>query len=221
MALHLFSWSPLRTVGSAFGSVSAAASVACRWNSTAAPNPAPQRGPRSRYRTWGEPISIISPSIDFSLIGGFNAAPKVYNRRRGPVDRRRFLEEQRAQSESRALERFQTREWKAGDLYAPHDLSPAEMKKWRKRYSPSTDAFDALNLNPLDLYKNFSVMSEYITSMGRIKHRNMTGLRPVNQRKISKAIRRAVGLGLMPSVHRHPEVLAAEARSRMEGGSGY
>ncbi|RDH30030.1 37S ribosomal protein S18 [Aspergillus welwitschiae] len=196
MALHLFSWSPLRTVSSAFGSVSAAASVACRWNSTAAPNPAPQRGPRSR-------------------------SPKVYNRRRGPVDRRRFLEEQRAQSESRALERFQTREWKAGDLYAPHDLSPAEMKKWRKRYSPSTDAFDALNLNPLDLYKNFSVMSEYITSMGRIKHRNMTGLRPVNQRKISKAIRRAVGLGLMPSVHRHPEVLAAEARSRMEGGSGY
>lgn len=59
-------------------------------------------------------------------------------------------------------------------------------------------------------------MSEYMTSMGRIKHRRDTGLRPVNQRKIAKAIRRAIGVGLMPSVHRHPEILAAEARSRME-----
>lgn len=43
--------------------------------------------------------------------------------------------------------------------------------------------------------------------MGRIKHRNETGLRPVNQRKIAKAIRRAVGIGLMPSTHKHPELL--------------
>ncbi|OJJ43304.1 hypothetical protein ASPZODRAFT_136525 [Penicilliopsis zonata CBS 506.65] len=90
------------------------------------------------------------------------------------------------------------------------------MKKWRKRQSPGYDAFDSLNINPSSLYKNFSVMSEYITTMGRIKHRSQTGLRPVNQRKIAKAIRRAVALGLMPSVHRHPEILAAEARNRME-----
>jgi small subunit ribosomal protein S18 len=65
--------------------------------------------------------------------------------------------------------------------------------------------------------QNFSIMSEYITPMGRIKHRSTTGLRPVNQRKIAKAIRRAIGIGLMPSVHRHPEILAAEAKARMEG----
>jgi small subunit ribosomal protein S18 len=50
-------------------------------------------------------------------------------------------------------------------------------------------------------------MSEYMTPMGRIKHSKDTGLRPVNQRKIAKAIRRSIGLGLMPSVHAHPEVL--------------
>jgi small subunit ribosomal protein S18 len=61
-------------------------------------------------------------------------------------------------------------------------------------------------------------MSEYITPMGRIKHRKVTGLRPVNQRKIAKAIRRAVGVGLMPSVHRHPEILAKEAKSRLDAG---
>lgn len=62
--------------------------------------------------------------------------------------------------------------------------------------------------------KNFSMMSEYMTPMGRIKHRKETGLRAVNQRKISKAIRRAVGMGLLPSVHKHPEVLEVEARER-------
>lgn len=61
-------------------------------------------------------------------------------------------------------------------------------------------------------------MSEYMTPMGRIKHRRVTGLRPVNQRKIAKAIRRAIAIGLMPSVHRHPEILAAEAKARIDAG---
>ncbi len=55
--------------------------------------------------------------------------------------------------------------------------------------------------------KNFSMLSEYITSMGRIKHSSNTGLRNVNQRRIAKAIRRAIGMGLIPSVHLHPELL--------------
>jgi small subunit ribosomal protein S18 len=50
-------------------------------------------------------------------------------------------------------------------------------------------------------------MSEYMTPMGRIKHSNETGLRPVNQRRIARAIRRSIGMGMMPSVHRHPEIL--------------
>lgn len=43
--------------------------------------------------------------------------------------------------------------------------------------------------------------------MGRIEPSSQTGLRPVNQRKMAKAIRRAIGMGLHPSVHRHPEVM--------------
>jgi small subunit ribosomal protein S18 len=58
------------------------------------------------------------------------------------------------------------------------------------------------------------MMSEYMTEMGRIKHSSETGLRPKNQRKIAKAIRRAIGLGLMPSVHRHPLVLKKSSPSR-------
>ena len=61
-------------------------------------------------------------------------------------------------------------------------------------------------------------MSEYVTEMGRIQHSKDTGLRPVNQRKIAKAVRRAIGLGLMPSVHKHPEILKVAIRAQRQRG---
>ncbi|KAG4412009.1 hypothetical protein IFR04_014853 [Cadophora malorum] len=100
-----------------------------------------------------------------------------------------------------------SRRWRAGDIYAPHDLSEVEMAKWKKRGQPHHDAFDILDLNPEEHYRNFSLISEYMTPMGRIKHSKETGLRPVNQRRIARAIRRAVGMGMHPSVHHHPEIL--------------
>lgn len=151
---------------------------------------------------------------------------------------------QRAQ-DRQDLERQLTRRWKSGDVYAPHDLSGVEMSKWRQaqpKGRPKKDVIDMLKINPLDHYKvcdndytrtpsrgrwtdnscleqNFAMMSEYMTEMGRIKHNRDTGLRPVNQRKMAKAVRRAIGLGLMPSVHRHPEILAAEDNRRRNPGT--
>lgn len=55
--------------------------------------------------------------------------------------------------EARAMERNFTRDWKVGDVYAPHDLSAAEARKWRMKKAPSQDAFDVLSINPLDVYK--------------------------------------------------------------------
>ena len=46
-----------------------------------------------------------------------------------------------------------------------------------------------------------------MTNMGRILPARQTGLRNVNQRKLARAIRRAIGMGFMPSVHKHPEIL--------------
>ena len=46
-----------------------------------------------------------------------------------------------------------TRRWKPGDVYAPHDLSDVEMMKWRQRSKPTHDAFDVLDMNPLDHYR--------------------------------------------------------------------
>ncbi|KAI9368947.1 ribosomal protein S18 [Aspergillus egyptiacus] len=197
MSFHLSSFSPVRTIATTVRS-------ACRFNSTTPPHTATNAALESLQRP-------ARPNTRPSAVQRLQPRPKAPNRQR-------FIEDQRAAAESRALAKFQTREWKAGDVYAPHDLSPAEMKKWKTRHPPRTDAFDALKLNPLDAYKNFNIMSEYMTQMGRIKHRKNTGLRAVNQRKIAKAIRRAIGIGLMPSVHRHPEILALEMKYRMESG---
>ena len=66
------------------------------------------------------------------------------------------------------------------------------------------------------LEQNFSMLSEYVSEMGRIKHNKDTTLRPVNQRRMAKAIRRAVAVGLMPGVHRHPELVIRERQQMLQ-----
>ena len=123
------------------------------------------------------------------------------------------------EEEKRAIKRQLGRKWNPGEVYAPHDLSAAETRKWKQKRRPTADIFDQLNVNPLSLYKNFTVMSDFMTDMGRIKHSKLTGLRPVNQRKLAKAIRRAISLGLMPSIHKHPEVLKRTESANIVNGS--
>ncbi|KAF2859523.1 ribosomal protein S18 [Piedraia hortae CBS 480.64] len=120
------------------------------------------------------------------------------------------------------------RKWRGGDVYSPRDLSGYEMAKWKRaprqprptaRSGP--DVLDVAGIRPIDHYKNFSIMNEFVTDMGRIKHSSLTGLRPANQRRMAKAVRRAIGVGLLPSVHRHPELLRRELLRRQEGNKHY
>ena len=46
-----------------------------------------------------------------------------------------------------------TRRWKAGDVYAPHDLSSVEMAKWKNRGRPMYDVFDVLDFKPAEHYR--------------------------------------------------------------------
>ncbi|KAK4122341.1 ribosomal protein S18 [Parathielavia appendiculata] len=120
---------------------------------------------------------------------------------------RASIQDLRGREVTEAYVRQMPRRWRTGEVYAPKDLSPVEMKKFRQGKRPNKDVVDMFGFNPLDNYRNFSLISEFMTSMGRIKHSSETGLRPVNQRKMAKAIRRAIGMGLHPSVHKHPEIL--------------
>lgn len=61
--------------------------------------------------------------------------------------------------------------------------------------------------------QNFSLITEHVTAFGRILPIHETGLRPVNQRRMAKAIRRAIALGLHPSVHHHPQIMLLKSRN--------
>ncbi|KAH7255507.1 ribosomal protein S18 [Fusarium redolens] len=108
------------------------------------------------------------------------------------------------------------RRWEAGDVYSPHDLSPVEMQKWRKKTVRNNDVIDALGISPLDMYKNFSLIEHFTSSSGMINHSKLTRLRPVNQRKVAKMVRRVQGMGIYPSVHAHPEMLRDQFFSRQK-----
>lgn len=72
------------------------------------------------------------------------------------------MEELKARREAEALTRQIRRRWRAGEVYAPHDLSPQEMKKWKSRKTPDYDVFDILNMNPIDEYKVFLAFLPHI-----------------------------------------------------------
>ncbi|KAI9725381.1 MAG: hypothetical protein M1828_003231 [Chrysothrix sp. TS-e1954] len=130
----------------------------------------------------------------------------------------------------RQVEGQANRPWPPGFVYAPKDLSHVESLKTKNARFPSkfpralnsrnrgwTDAFEEAGVKPMAEWKNFSLMSEFVSETGRIKSARETGLKAVNQRRMAKAVRRAVGTGLfLPSCYRHPELIA-ERRSQREG----
>ncbi|KAF2457643.1 ribosomal protein S18 [Lineolata rhizophorae] len=114
------------------------------------------------------------------------------------------------------MEQQLRRRFNHGDVYAPRDLGVAEQRKAKMvKFRPKQDIFDVLQVDPMSQYRNVAIMSEFITSTGRIKGRNETGLRPVNQRKLARAIRRSMGIGLMPRIHKHPEIIAQQLQRRL------
>jgi hypothetical protein len=52
-----------------------------------------------------------------------------------------------------ALGKQLSRRFTPGNVYAPHDLHWVEQKKWKQKMRPKYDAFDALDLKPIDHYR--------------------------------------------------------------------
>jgi small subunit ribosomal protein S18 len=73
---------------------------------------------------------------------------------RGTPQSRRNIEQMMNQSHRQDdMMRQLPRRWRAGDVYAPHDMSPSEMAKWRKNTARQKDLVDLLGLRPLDMYR--------------------------------------------------------------------
>lgn len=69
---------------------------------------------------------------------------------------------------------------RAGDIYHPQDLNDVryqdQLRQRRGRPSPpSEDPFDVLGLDPLHEYKNYRLLSHFVSDIGKILPREKTG----------------------------------------------
>lgn len=194
-------------------------------NTTTTRAPAPSKTASSNDYLSGFPTT---PSSSAGLMSALQRTITPHERHRARALNQ--AAENAARERARALEQQASRIWRAGDVYAPHDMSAVEQMKAKNARNPvarrsapgmrnsrrhgGADVLDDLAVDPVREYKNYAMMSEFMTEMGRIRHSKETGLRAVNQRKMARAVRRAIGIGIMPSVHRHPELHPDRAGKR-------
>lgn len=102
--------------------------------------------------------------------------------------------------------------------YDPFDFSLARIhleKKFGSAKHSSNDMFDKYGINPVDLYTSPEILSQFMSSTGKILHRDVTGLSAKNQRRLSKAIRRAQAIGLLSKTHKDVSFLPTRASGRL------
>ncbi|KAF9111186.1 hypothetical protein BGX27_005273 [Mortierella sp. AM989] len=83
--------------------------------------------------------------------------------------------------------------FRQGDIYNPSDLNDTKPITFAPPTKP-VDELKILKLNPIVEYKNAALLSHYITPLGRLMSREQTGLSAKNQRRVTKAVRRARAL---------------------------
>ncbi|KAF9568986.1 hypothetical protein CPC08DRAFT_702108 [Agrocybe pediades] len=69
--------------------------------------------------------------------------------------------------------------------------------------SRKRDIFYQLSLDPRDFSTNPSILSNYVTEMGKIKSRDQTLLTMKSQRLLGRTIRRAKMMGVIPTLSRY------------------
>ena len=86
-------------------------------------------------------------------------------------------------------------------------MARKQKKKFKKRHSNQENRrrfckFTALGIEELD-YKDISLLKEYITETGKIMPARVTGTSAKFQRQLTKAIKRARHLSLLPYTDAH------------------
>ncbi|KAJ1985395.1 hypothetical protein H4R34_000049 [Dimargaris verticillata] len=94
-----------------------------------------------------------------------------------------------------------------GQVFDPRELDEqkADLSRRRDNLIPKkvrSDRFTRQGINPLNEYRDVNMLSQYVTEMGRIKHRRHTNLTNKSHRRVAKAIRRARAFGLLPVTYK-------------------
>ncbi|CCL99432.1 uncharacterized protein FIBRA_01450 [Fibroporia radiculosa] len=107
------------------------------------------------------------------------------------------------------------RGFRSGRLLSPYQYSRKERTKTQRRAARSLlgpnakesrelDYFHQLEINPLHECTNSSLLSNFVTEMGKIRSRAETQLTWKTQRRLGKAIRRAKMMGIIPVLSKRP-----------------
>lgn len=128
-------------------------------SSSSAPSPAgarqPAAAPRAAFRP--RPLSPGNERASQNLLSLIDRTAQRKERQRtnrtsnfGAANSAEDLERHKVATR---MTKQIARRWKTGDVYAPHDLSEVEMKKWKRKGKPTVDVFDVLELDPLVEYR--------------------------------------------------------------------
>ncbi|KAI0071088.1 hypothetical protein K474DRAFT_1669407 [Panus rudis PR-1116 ss-1] len=94
--------------------------------------------------------------------------------------------------------------------YTKQARVPSYLPKKDPQLGPSAkdaralDIFHQMNIDPLHEAFNSTLLSAFVTEMGKVKPRAATKLTWKNQRRLGKAIRRAKMMGIIPVLSRRP-----------------
>jgi len=157
---------------------------------------------------------VVSPLCPASQLSPLSAPGTLVGAQYERVRKGRLPKDQRVRS--RAVLKFffsfffRTLVFISIQFLKPTDLLPREDPFRRKRAllgpgaaeSRRNDWFYQLGIDPLDEATNPRLLSFFVTDMGKIKSRAETKLTWRNQRRLTKAIRRAKMLGIMPILYK-------------------
>ncbi|KXN75088.1 ribosomal protein S18 [Conidiobolus coronatus NRRL 28638] len=97
-----------------------------------------------------------------------------------------------------------SRKFGSSETYQPHDLDEENYIRYLKQqnHKEKVDFFQVSGIDPLKHYKNPHFLSRYINQLGMIKPRSQTGLTAYNQKRLTKAIKRARAFGIIPTTYK-------------------
>ena len=106
----------------------------------------------------------------------------------------------------------QVKKFKPGEIYSAYDLTHKQHGHYTRHPFasepiPRSDIYELNKIDPAFEFKNVQLITKYLSPTGKILNHKLNGLCNKSQAKITKCIKRARALGVIPYLNR-PNLLA-------------